>query len=139
MAIRFCNTLFFIYILLFLLATPAQARSQFAGAYPEVIAASASGCVDPWRPCAQSAALPGRAARPVRSAENRWPTLRSTAAAVATASQFNFFGKKASCGGSDDLALLKLDFNRFRLDMDIDTDPEDRFDAIRVAYRSCWY
>lgn len=131
-------------LLLAALAAPAaQAGPLTHTLAPVAEAVSAAVCIDPWhkaRPCRPPTSLLGSAARQADLA-NRWlSSLWSVAGEVAAAPGLFLSGKRVACGGAfDSASLIKLDFTRFQLNMDLylDTD-EDRLDALQVAYRSCW-
>ena len=76
----------------------------------------------------------------VPAADHRWSNLWSTAGEVAASPQLVLGGKRVTCGPAYDAgSLLKLDFTGFQLNMDVDLDDEqERFDTVRLAYRSCW-
>lgn len=131
-------------VFLAVLAAPAaQAGPLTHTLAPVAEAVSAAVCIDPWhkaRPCRLPASLLGSAARQADLA-NRWlSSLWSAAGEVAAAPGLFLSGKRVACGGAfDSTSLIKLDFTRFQLNMDLylDTD-EDRLDTLQVAYRSCW-
>ncbi|MGE0372971.1 MAG: hypothetical protein AB7Q01_13925 [Gammaproteobacteria bacterium] len=145
MAMRLGTTLIptSLFCLAALLASPAQAGPLRATFAPVAEALGAAVCIDPWRktrPCRPAASLPGAAAHRTDQA-NRWLLSLWSAAEEGTAGpRLILSGKRASCGAAYDTApLVKFDFTRFQVNMDIDMDAdEERLDTIRLAYRSCW-
>lgn len=145
MAVRLGNTLFFIPLLCLspFLAPMAQANPFGDTLAPVAEAITAAVCIDPWhktRPCRSSASLLSNTARPASLTNRWWTNLWSAAGDVAAGPQFVLGGKRVACGpGYDSESLFKLDFRHFQLNMDVDLDvEEDRFDTVRLAYRSCW-
>lgn len=76
----------------------------------------------------------------VPTADHRWSNLWSAAGEVATSPRLVLGGKRVACGPAYDTgSLFKLDFTGFQLNMDVDLDDDqERFDTLRLAYRSCW-
>jgi hypothetical protein len=137
MLVRFGNTLFPIifFIVLGFVPDPAQAGRSDPAAMPAAVAGML--CIDPWhrtQPC-RSTSLRNNSTAP---ADRWWSNLWATAGEVAAAPVVS--GKRVSCGNAFDRnPLIKLDFTSFQLNMDVDLDPaEEHFDALRIAYRSCW-
>lgn len=144
MAVRFGNTLFSvsIFCLSLFLAPTAQANPLVNAFTPLAEAITAAVCIDPWRttrPCRSPASLVRTGAHPAELANRWWTGLWSAAGEVAASPDFALGAKRASCGTYDGASLFMLDFSRFQLNMHVDLDvEEDRFDSVRLAYRSCW-
>jgi hypothetical protein len=127
-----------------LLARTVQANPLGSTLAPVTEAITSAVCIDAWhntRPCHSPVRLLNDRHYPAYMASRWWSDLISTAGEVATSPRFLLGGKRASCSAAfDGASLLKLDFLRFQLNMDIDLDvEEDRFDTVRLAYRSCWH
>jgi len=146
MAVRTGNilSLFFLLCASVSLAPAAEAYSLGSAlAAPRAEMLTPSMCIDAWhrtRPCRSSVWRLRDSAHPAEMASRWWSGLWSTASEVASSPRYLFAGRRTSCGATlDGASLLKLDFLRFQLNMDIDLDvEEDRFDTVRLAYRSCW-
>ncbi len=132
-----------LFCLVAILAQPAQAGPLGATLAPVAEAPGSAVCIDPWRktrPCRPAASLLSTAAHRTDQA-NRWLlSLWSTAGEVAAGPRLILSGKRVSCGAAyGSTPLVRLDFTRFQLNMDIDMDAdEERLDTVRLAYRSCW-
>jgi hypothetical protein len=145
MAVRYYNILFLISFLCFCLslAPPARATHLVNAFAPLTEAITTAACIDPWRttrPCRSPASLLSSGIHPAELANRWWSDLWSTAGEVAASPHLALGGRRVSCGaGYEHASLFKLDFANFQLDMDVDLDTEeDRFDSVRLAYRSCW-
>ncbi len=96
-------------------------------------------CLDTWHRAVPCRAY-GDGAYPTSIVNRGWSDLWPVAGVVAANPRLLLGGKRVACGSAyHSSPLFKVDFTGFQLNMDIELDDEqERFDTIRLAYRSCW-